>query len=178
MAKAFHVRKSNVYRDAHDVFRGNDRTEVSYTVHGFFNHAKRSLMKEGERLFKLDVSGTSMSTHMVDIRMKKKYMIEKKGLLPCFSGWNRLQVFEGVRDRSKEKYYILSSRARKEFKIFDGENDALLATIRRNSHAGTVYFLVKSTDISYDVTIIRDVDEGFILMLVFVIDEHYFEISG
>jgi len=176
-AKSFHVREQIFRPDVFEVFSGEDRKDATYEVHGkIINfYGRKSMYKDGERLFKLEIDQASLvqTTYMEDLRTNVKYKIQKKGFLPCF-GRNRLQVFEGLEKTSEEKYYILSSNTvRKEFEIFDSETDTLVATVYRRWTARQL-----ANAHSYDVNVIRDVDEAFILMLAVIIDEHYFEALG
>lgn len=172
-AKAFHVREKILHPDVFEVFRGDDRNVVAYEVHGkiLSFYGRKSMFKDGEKLFKLEIDQASLvqTTYMQDVRTDVRYKIQKKGFLPCF-GRKKLQVFEGL-ENFQEKYYVLTSPlVRKEFEIIDSETDMVVATVNRK---WTARQLVTNAH-SYDVNIIRDVDEAFILMLAVIIDEQYF----
>lgn len=176
-AKSFHVREQIFRPDVFEVFRGGDRNTTAYEIHGrILNfYGRKSMFKDGERLFKMEIDQASLvqKTYMQDVRTDVKYRIQKKGFLPCF-GRSRLQVFEGLESK-EEKYCITSSdTVRKEFEIMDSDTDVLLATVNKKF---TARQLVGNAH-SYNVSIIRDVDEAFILMLAVIIDEHYFEALG
>lgn len=159
-----------------DVFRGDEREVVSYEVHGKVTslHGRKSLFRDGERLFRLEVDQTSLfhTTYMEDVRTNAKYTIRKKGVLPCF-GRNRLRVFEGFDGTMEtEKYHIMSrNTVRNTFEIFYTTTGVPIATVKTKLTAGQL----AGNAHSYDVTIIRDVDEAFILMLAVIIDEQCFQ---
>ena len=176
-AKSFHVREQISRTDCFEVFTGEDRKEVSYEIHEkLLSFYRKSLYnKNGKRLFKMEVDQASLvqTTYMENVLTNVKYKIQKKGFMPCF-GRNRLQVFEGL-ETPKEKYHVLSSKVvRNEFEIIDSETDTVVATVKRKLNTRTLAWNLHS----YDIKIIRDADEAFILMLAVIIDGQYFEYVG